>query len=277
MDVGNLISGSSPFSKSSLYIWNFSVHILLEPSLKDFEHNFASMWNECNCAVVWTLFGIAFLWDWNENWPFPVPWPLLSFLNLLTCWVQHFNSISIWNSSAGIPSPPLALCVEMFPKAQLISHCRMSGSTWVIIPLWLSGSLGSFLYSSSVYSCHLFLMSSASARSIPFLFFIVPIFAWNIPLVSLIFLKRSLGFPILLFSSISLHYWLKKPSLSLLVIHWNSTFKWVYLSSSLLPFASLLYSGMCKAPQTTILPFCVPSSWGWFWSPPPNNVVNLHP
>ena len=54
-----------------------------------------------------------------------------------------------------------------------------------------------FLYSSSVYPCHLFLISSASVRPIPFLSFIEPIFAWNIPLVSLIFLKRSLVFPIL--------------------------------------------------------------------------------
>ena len=42
-DVGNLISGSFAFCKSSLYIWIFSVHILLKPSLKDFEHYFASM------------------------------------------------------------------------------------------------------------------------------------------------------------------------------------------------------------------------------------------
>ena len=62
-------------------------------SLKDFEHNLVSMWNECNCVVVWTFFGIAFLWDWNENWPFPVLWPLLSFPNLLAYWVQHFHSI----------------------------------------------------------------------------------------------------------------------------------------------------------------------------------------
>ena len=48
----------------------------------------------CTCAVVWIFFGIAFLWDWNENWPFLVLWPLLSFPNLLTYWVQHFNSIS---------------------------------------------------------------------------------------------------------------------------------------------------------------------------------------
>ena len=78
MDVGNLISGSSAFSKSSLNIWNFSVHILLKPSLETFEHYFASGWNEwCNCVVVWTFFGTAFLFDWNENWHFPVLWPLL--------------------------------------------------------------------------------------------------------------------------------------------------------------------------------------------------------
>ena len=77
-DVGNLISGSSTFSKCNLYIWNFSVHVLLKPSLKDFEHYLASMWNECNCEVVWTFLGIALLWDWNENWPFPVLWPLMN-------------------------------------------------------------------------------------------------------------------------------------------------------------------------------------------------------
>ena len=71
-DVGNLISGSSAFSKSSLNIWKFVVHVLFKPGLENFEHYFASVWDECNCAVVWTFFGIAFLWDWNENWPFPV-------------------------------------------------------------------------------------------------------------------------------------------------------------------------------------------------------------
>ena len=93
MDVGNLISGSSAFSKSSLNIWKFMVYILLKPGLENFEHYFASMWDECNCEVVWAFFGIEFLWDWNENWPFPVLWPLLSFPNLLAYWVQHFNSI----------------------------------------------------------------------------------------------------------------------------------------------------------------------------------------
>ena len=91
-DAGNLISGSSAFSKSSLNIWKFIVHILLKPGLENFEHYFTSMWDECNCAVQ-AFFGTAFLWDWNENWPFPVLWPLLSFLNLLAYWVQHFHSI----------------------------------------------------------------------------------------------------------------------------------------------------------------------------------------
>ena len=94
VDVGNLISGSSAFSKTSLIIWKFTVHVLLKPGLENFEHYFASMWDECNCAVVWAFFGIAFLWDWNENWPFPVLWLLLSFPNLLAYWAQHFHSIT---------------------------------------------------------------------------------------------------------------------------------------------------------------------------------------
>ena len=92
-DVGNLISGSSAFSKTSLNIWKFTVHALLKPGLENFEHYFTSMWDECNCAAVWAFFGIAFLWNWNENWPFPVLWPLLSFPNVLAYWVQHFHSI----------------------------------------------------------------------------------------------------------------------------------------------------------------------------------------
>ena len=89
VNVGKLISGSSAFSNPSLYIWKFSVQFLLKPCLKDFEHNLASMWNEHNC----TFFGTDLLWDWNENWTFPVLWPLLSFPNLLTYGVQPFNNI----------------------------------------------------------------------------------------------------------------------------------------------------------------------------------------
>ena len=92
-NVGNLISGSSAFSKTSLNIWKFMVHILPKPGLENFEHYFTSMWDECICVVVWAFFGITFLWDWNENWPFLVLWPLLGFPNLLAYWVQHFHSI----------------------------------------------------------------------------------------------------------------------------------------------------------------------------------------
>ena len=104
-DVGNSISGSSAFFKTSLNIRKFMVCVFQNPGLENFEHYFTSMWDECNCVVVWGFFGIAFLWDWNENWPFPVLWPLLSFPNLLTYWVQHFHSIVFqdleepnWNS-----------------------------------------------------------------------------------------------------------------------------------------------------------------------------------
>ena len=92
-NVGNLISGSSAFSKTSLNIWKFMVHVLLKSGFENFQHCFASVWDECNCVVGCAFFGIAFLWDWKENWPFPVLWPLLSFPNLLAYWVQHFNSI----------------------------------------------------------------------------------------------------------------------------------------------------------------------------------------
>ena len=68
-------SGSSWF----MYCWSLN-----------FEHYFTSVWDECNCVA---FLGIAFPLDWNENWPFPVLWPLLSFPNLLTYWVQHFHSI----------------------------------------------------------------------------------------------------------------------------------------------------------------------------------------
>ena len=87
MNVGNLIPSSSAFSKPSMYIWKFLVHILLKPNFslgKDFEHNLTCMLNEHNCLVAGTFFDTALLWDWYENWP-PVLWPLLSFPNKVTC------------------------------------------------------------------------------------------------------------------------------------------------------------------------------------------------
>ena len=123
-DAGNLFSGSCDFSKSSLNIWNFLVHMLLKPSLKNFEHYFASMGNECNCAVLGALFGFAFLWNWNEKWPFLVLWPLLSFqiFCYIDCGTLITLSFRISNSSTGIPSPPLALFIMMLPKVQLTLH-----------------------------------------------------------------------------------------------------------------------------------------------------------
>ena len=117
MDVGNLISGSSAFSKSSVNIWKFTVHVLLKPGLENFEHYFASVWDKCYCVVVWAFFGIAFLWDWHENWPFQSCGHYWVFQ---ICWyiecstfTATASSFRIWNSSTGIPSPPLAFIVML--------------------------------------------------------------------------------------------------------------------------------------------------------------------
>ena len=96
--------------------------------------------------------------------------------------------------------------------------------------------------------CHFLLQRmKVKSESEVFLFFIEPIFPWNVPLVSLIFLKRSLVFPILLFSSISLHWSLRKVFLCLLPILWNSAFRCLYLSFSPLLSSSLLFTAICKA------------------------------
>ena len=195
------------------------------------------------------MFGIALHRDWmktklfqffGHSWIFQICWHI-------ECSTFTTSSFRIWNSLVGIPSLPLTLFVVMLPKALWL--CTL-GSLALGEWSYHHGYLGHediFLYSSSVYSCHLFFISYASVRSIPFLSFIVPIFAWNVPFVSLIFLKLSLGFPIQLFPSISLHWSLRKAFLSLLAILWKSAFKWIYLSFSPLLFASLIFSAICKA------------------------------
>ena len=86
--IGNLISGFSALSRSSLNIWKFTVHVLLKPDLEKF-------WALLYYYVRWVQLcsSLSILWDWNENRPFPVLWPLLSFPNLLAYWVQHFHSV----------------------------------------------------------------------------------------------------------------------------------------------------------------------------------------
>ena len=94
MDVGNLISGSSAFSKSILNIWKFTVHILLKLP----------------------FFGIGMKTDLfqycDHCWVFQICWHI-------ECSTFTASSFRIWNSSTGIPSPPLALFVVMLPKAHL--------------------------------------------------------------------------------------------------------------------------------------------------------------
>ena len=152
-------------------------------------------------------------------WAFQICWHI-------ACSIWTKSSFRIWNSS-----------IEFHHLYWLCLSWWFLGPTWLCIPGYLD--LGewshhhgylcheSFLYSSSVYSCHLFLLSSAFVRSIQFLSFIVPIFAWNFPLISPIYLKRSLVLPILFFSSISLHCSLRKTFLFLLAVLWKSAFRWV--------------------------------------------------
>ena len=116
----------------------------------------------------------------------------------IECSTFTASSFRIWKSSIGIKSPLLSLFIVMLPKAHLILYSTMSDSKWVISPvvIWvmkiffcivLLCILTTFLNIFCFYHVHIFL------------YFIVLIFTWNIPLVSRIFLKRSLVFPVLLF------------------------------------------------------------------------------
>ena len=170
--------------------------------------------------MVSTIFGTTLLGNWDDYWPFPILWPLLG---LPICWHIECNtlmasSFRVLNSSTGILSHSVALVTECFLRP-----------TWLCFPEYLAlggwphhrsnlvPSFRSFQYS-SVYSSHLFLISSASTRSLPFLSFIVPIFGQNIFFMFTIFLKSSLVFSLLLFSSSFIHYSLKKTFLSLICI-----------------------------------------------------------
>ena len=136
-DIGNLISGSSAFSKSSLNIWKFSVHILLKPDLEYFENYLANMWNEHSYVEVGTFFDItqSLLWNWNENWHFPVLWPLLffTFAVILSAVLSQHCLLGLkwlsWNSVTSTSFVHMKL-----PTAHLTSQSRISGSRWVTTP-----------------------------------------------------------------------------------------------------------------------------------------------
>ena len=149
----------------------------------------------------------------------------------------------------------------MLPKVHLTSHSSMSHSRWVTTSLWLSGSLSTSLYNSSLYSCHVFLISSASVRSLLVLSSIMHILAWNVHLISPIFLKRSLVLLILCFPLFLYSIHLRRPSYPSLfsgTLH-SVGYIFPFLTCLLLLFFPQLF---VRPPQTTILPF----TWGWFWS-----------
>ena len=176
------------------------------------------------------------------------------------CWHNECSTLTassfrIWNSSTVIPSPTLALFALMLPNTHLTSNSRMSGSRWVTTLSWLSRSWRPFLYSSSVYSYHLILISYVSVRSLPFLSFIVSIFAWNVPLVSLIFLKRSLVFPIVLFPLFLCIVHLRRKwtmhVISPLLLFFGTQHSVGYIFSFLLCLALLFFSQLFLKPLVT--------------------------
>ena len=155
-------------------------------------------------SILWHCLSLGVQWKLTFSSPVAIA-EFSRFAGMLSAALSQHHFLGFEIAQLEFHHLQLALFIMMLPKAHLTSHSRMSGFRWVITPSWISGLWRSFLYNFYVYSCHLFLISSTSVRSIPFLSFIVPIFAWNVPLVSLIFLTRSLVFPILLFSSVSMH------------------------------------------------------------------------
>ena len=108
-------------------------------------------------TIVWYL---NILWhcpslglEWKLTFSSPMATAQFSkFASTLSWSALTASSFRIWNSSAGIPSPPVALFVVMVTKAHLTSHSRMSNSRWVTTPSWLSGSLRPFLHSSVYFA-----------------------------------------------------------------------------------------------------------------------------
>ena len=140
MDIDNLISGSSAFSKTSLNIWKFTGHILLKTGLENFEHYFTSVWDECNLSILWDWLSLGLQWKLT----FSSPVATAEFSKFAGIFSAALSQHHLLGFETGIPSPPLALFLVMIPEAHLTSHSRMPGSRWVITPSWLSVSLRPF-------------------------------------------------------------------------------------------------------------------------------------
>ena len=142
------------------------------------------------------MFDIAFFEDWNENWPFPVLWPLCWVFQMY--WHNDCSSLTascfrIWNSSAGILSPPLALFIVIIPKAHLSSYSRMSGSRLCII-LYIFGNSKKIFFQilgNSMLRAVLFMLTGGTKFS----FIIFPstiLFPWKIKSPFFLVLQRML-------------------------------------------------------------------------------------
>ena len=181
----------------------------------------------------------------------------------IECSTLTASSFRIWNSSAGIPSPPLALFVVMLPKAHLTSCSRISGSRWMTTSWWLSRSLRAFLYS-SVYSWHLFLAS---------LLLLGPYFFCLLSCQSLHEMSPGISNFLeeicsLSHSTVFLYFFaLFIEDLFISPILWNSAFSWIYLSLSSLPFTSLLCLAICKTSSDNHFAF-LHFSLGWILCSP---------
>ena len=128
-------SGSSQFKDCWSLTWRILSNTLLACEMSTVVRSFH------HCLEL-PFFGIVMKTDIFQScghcWVFQTCW-------YIECSTFTASSFRIWNTSTGIPSPPLALFVVMLPKARLTSHSRTSGSRWGITPSWLSGSWRSFL------------------------------------------------------------------------------------------------------------------------------------
>ena len=160
--------------------------------------------------------------SWDHWWVFQICWRI-------ECSTFIASSFRIWKSSTEIPSSQLALFVVILPKAHLTSHSRISGSRWVITPSWLTGSWRSFFVQ---FFC-VFLPPLLNifffcwVHTISVLYWAHLCMKYSLGISN--FLEEILAFPILLFSSISLHWSLRNAFLSLLAILWNSAFSCYFI------------------------------------------------